>query len=211
LQHHALLHSELTVFPPSQVEDEPSPALLVDIQHASFFTIIPDSIPTNYTPIWHSGNIYGLPNSPSHLIELPCLPSQSQPTKYHVFVSGDYEIRLFGDPLDIEGQETPIQRLFVKLSIINHAPPIQLEPQLDVIPDFIGGWALAHNGTMGIGVKNSNEGWWEIAIAPDLISVRPFTITLFESSHRALRTAQLRQLLIFCVSRLTNLSFYLCD
>jgi len=176
LQHHALLHSELTIYPPLQGEAEVlcPPLLVTDVRQVSFFSIVPDNFPANYTPKWHTGNIYNLPGSPAQLVELPTPPSRFQATKYHVFASADYEIRLFGDPLEMEGQETPIQRLFFKFSMKDCVPAVHLEEQLDVIPEFVDGWALSVNGMMGIGLKNGDEGWWEVTAVSHHTSVSPF-------------------------------------
>jgi len=77
-------------------------------------------------------------------------------------VSGDYEIRLFGDPVDVEGQQTPIQKLQFDFKFQeDDASLLVLEPQMDVIPEFVGGWTLAADGALGIGVK-SMDGWWEV-------------------------------------------------
>lgn len=152
-----------------------APPLFADVRSVSYFTIIPDSPCDNYTPEWHTGNIYDLPHSPAQLLRLPCAPARNgSTTTYHIFASGDYEIRLFGDPVDIEGQEMPIQRLKLHFEFEDmDGGPVILEPQTDIVPDFVDGWALAANGALGIGVKAIN-GWWRVTnvTASDPVSSR---------------------------------------
>ena len=164
MQHHAVLHSYLTVTPPGEYNGDPVsvPALIADVRSASYFSIIPDTPNVNHIPRWHAGNIYNLPNTPSQVIQLPTAPKSRNSTTYHLIVSGDYEIRLFGDPVDVEGQQTPIQKLQFDFKFQeDDASLLVLEPQMDVIPEFVGGWTLAADGALGIGVK-SMDGWWEV-------------------------------------------------
>ncbi|PVG01691.1 hypothetical protein CPB86DRAFT_698784 [Serendipita vermifera] len=165
LQHHALLHTRLRISPPSSAHQEVQVPTYIkaNIRQASFFAIIPQNQSSDYTPKWHNGNIYDLSNSPDQIIELPHSPDTNEVTIYHLIVSADSEIRLFGDPLDVDGQEDPIQRVMVDFSIPQTSLELSLStnPQLSVAPDFVDGWALS-DGAIGIGVI-SYEGWWEVA------------------------------------------------
>jgi hypothetical protein len=168
LQHHAVLHSCLTVTPPGEYDGDPVsvPALIADVRSASYFSIIPDTPNVDHTPQWHAGNIYNFPNNPSQVIQLPTTPKAGHSTTYHLIVSGDYEFRLFGDPMDVEGQQTPIQKLQFDFKFQeNNTSPLILEPQMDVIPDFVGGRALADDGALGIGVKAVDGGWEVVKVS----------------------------------------------
>jgi hypothetical protein len=95
LQYHALLHSTFTVFPPSILNpqaDESSPQIEVDLLKGSFFAILPFDAPNNAVPEWHAGNIYEMVGQSESVIELPGL-SWTEPTCFHILVSGDYEVR----------------------------------------------------------------------------------------------------------------------
>jgi hypothetical protein len=135
----------------------------VNIRQASFFAIMPDYQSSNYTLKWHNGNIYDLPNSPAQIIELPHLPYADKPTMYHLIISADSEIRLFGDPLDVDGQEAPIQRIMIDISISDDSvnAPVSIDRRLFVSPDFVDGWALSE-GAFGIGII-CHKGWWEVS------------------------------------------------
>ncbi|KAG8780893.1 hypothetical protein FRC15_009190 [Serendipita sp. 397] len=163
LQHHALLHSTFTMTPPPSGTgiNTFTPVLVAEVRQASFFAIVPEPIPTDFTPTWHNGNIYNLLNSPIQLLPLPSSPSLESPTLYHIFVSGDYEIRLFGDPEDVENQETPVQRLEIRLDVLQEERLIAPQSQLDVVPDFVDGWVLSKDGALGIGMMALHS-WWAV-------------------------------------------------
>lgn len=94
LQHHSVLHTAVTIFPPTRLERDGSlvpPRLNVNFVQGSFFTILPRS-GRGYVPRWYSGNIYGMRRSMARIIDLPSTPSLTSPTIYDVFVSGDYEV-----------------------------------------------------------------------------------------------------------------------
>ena len=101
LQHHSVLHTSITVHPPSK-QPYSHPHLLVDVQQGSFFTVRPSEksghLSGSYVPRWHAGNIYALDASPPHSIPLPSPPSATEPTVYDLFVSGDYEVCRFAGP-----------------------------------------------------------------------------------------------------------------
>ena len=96
LQHHCVLHTILTIFPPTNLDRDSSsasPHLHVNLVQGSFIAILPRSCGNRVTPGWHSGNIYSMERSLSRIIDLPSTPSLTSSTAYDVFVSGDYEVR----------------------------------------------------------------------------------------------------------------------
>lgn len=180
-----MLHSYLTVTPPDEYDGDPDlvPTLIADVRSASYFSIIPNEPNVGYSPEWHAGNIYNLPNTPSQVIRLPTTPKSRNSTTYHLIVSGDYEIRIFGDPVDVEGQQTPIQKLQFNFKFQeNNTSPLVLEPQMDVIPEFVGGWTLAAEGALGIGVK-AIDGWWEVVNVSSSSSVGLIYLDSLVFSH----------------------------
>ena len=93
LQHHSVLHTVLTVTPPTNPDRNGSsvpPRLHVNLVQGSFFTILPKSGGSG-VPKWYSGNIYSMERSLPRIIVLPSTLSLTSPTSYDVFVSGDYE------------------------------------------------------------------------------------------------------------------------
>lgn len=98
MQHHAVLHTKFTVFPPSSAASgtQNMPHLLVNLVQGSYFTVLPVEIETHgeYVPEWHAGNIYNLERALPRAANLPTPPSLTQPTVYDLFVSGDYEVRV---------------------------------------------------------------------------------------------------------------------
>ncbi|KAI5835596.1 hypothetical protein K523DRAFT_368134 [Schizophyllum commune Tattone D] len=144
LQHHALLHGTLTV-----PEDATHHRLLVNLIQGSYFTILPRG-KSGLEPQWYAGNIYDLTASQPQNVPI-------EPGEYDVWVAGDYEIRLFGDP----GDGIPVQslRLTVELESITE-PSVQAVPTHHVYPDFLDG--LAFGEAIGLGVR-SVSGCWSVA------------------------------------------------
>lgn len=94
LQHHAVLRTTLTLYPPSDsVADSKvaAPRLLVQLKQGSYFTVLPSNNHSG-TPQWHSGNIYALERALPRAVDLPVTPSYNAPTQYDIYVSGDYEV-----------------------------------------------------------------------------------------------------------------------
>lgn len=92
LQHHAVLHTNITLYPPRHPDSSPPPRLLVQLIQGSYISILPASDVEPFSPAeWHAGNIYAMERTLPRAIELPTPPSATSPTTYHVFVSGDYE------------------------------------------------------------------------------------------------------------------------
>ncbi|KAF5391841.1 hypothetical protein D9757_001678 [Collybiopsis confluens] len=155
LQHHAILRSTLTVYP-SGSPASPPPKLRIQLDGASFFAIIRQSS-SNDAPRWYAGNIYGIEHALPRVVDLDS-PHLDKPTTYDIFLSGDYEIRLFGDPRLQRASEIPAQSINIKLDF-DHIAQVAWESTQDVVPDFVDGWAFGE--AIGIGLRTSNE-WWSI-------------------------------------------------
>ncbi|KAF9532428.1 hypothetical protein CPB83DRAFT_891154 [Crepidotus variabilis] len=161
LQHHATLRSTLTIYPPSlAVQDQP-PRLFVSLKQGSYFCLRPrhQSFST-FVPQWHAGNIYDLETALPIPVLLPFDLSTAEPTKFDLFVSGDYEIRLFGDPW-ARLSEIPVLQLSIDASfrIDQHTSPVVRVSSQDVKCDFVAGYAFGDY--LGIGVQ-SLLGWWSV-------------------------------------------------
>jgi hypothetical protein len=102
-----------------------------------------------------------MPNMPNQIVPYPAEVAIDQTTIFDLYVSGDFEIRLFGDPVIVEGQHIPIQRLIFQLDFLatSGSLPVLLEQQLNVIPDFVDGRIFSATQTFGIGLKTAS-GWW---------------------------------------------------
>ncbi len=98
LQHHNLLRTTLTVYPPSGAasrQHSPPPRLIVTLLQGSYFTVRPlTDVHIGGVPEWHMGNIYAMGAAPPGAVELPTPPSLTAPTTYELLVSGDYEVTL---------------------------------------------------------------------------------------------------------------------
>lgn len=97
LQHHALLRTTLTVYPPKDSANVlPAPSLLVNLVQGSYFTLLPrgSDVASGSLVQWNAGNIYGMERALPKVVSLPKVPSQTEPTEYDVWVSGDYEVHL---------------------------------------------------------------------------------------------------------------------
>ncbi|KAJ7074338.1 hypothetical protein C8F01DRAFT_1043491 [Mycena amicta] len=155
LQHHAVLLTTLTVFPPTSGSPNP-PRLLVQLIQGSYFTILDSELST--VPEWHAGNIYAMDRTLPRAVDLPTAPSTTSPTTYLVFVSGDYEIRLFGGS---QGKP-PTQTIQLTIDIESPALEVVLEPSQNVVCDFVDGYTFGD--AFGIGLR-SLGGWWTISSA----------------------------------------------
>lgn len=102
-----------------------------------------------------------MPYIPNQIVPYPAEVAIDQTTVFDLYVSGDYEIRLFGDPVISEEQHTPVQRLIVQLEFLATIDPLPvlLEEQLNVIPDFVDGRIFSVTQAFGIGLKSAS-GWW---------------------------------------------------
>lgn len=99
LQHHSVLRTSLTVYPPSfqQGHEADPPHLLLNVQQGTFFALRPvETSPylnEGFVPKWHAGNVYAMDAAPPHAVPLPFPPSLTGPTTYDLIISGDYEVR----------------------------------------------------------------------------------------------------------------------
>ncbi|KAI0340686.1 hypothetical protein BDW22DRAFT_1360117 [Trametopsis cervina] len=161
LQHHSVLRTTVTVHPPTgqNFSAEP-PQLLIDLQQGSFFAIRPlqtgDLSLEDFVQEWQSGNIYEMNASPPHAVPLPVKSSVTQPTAYDLFVSGDYEIRLFGDPTRW-GTDTPTLSIKLNVDIEEPVASVVLAESHNIVPDFIEGWAFGK--AIGVGLRSTGD-WW---------------------------------------------------
>ncbi|KAJ7197231.1 hypothetical protein GGX14DRAFT_545520 [Mycena pura] len=169
LQHHAVLHTNLTLYPPRGTDSSIAPRLLVQLIQGSYIAILDSELSS--PPEWHAGNVYATDRTLPRAIELPTPPSAISPTTYHIFVSGDYEIRLFGDPK----RSAPTQS--IKLTIDVEAPThsITLESTQNVICDFLDGYAFGD--AIGLGVR-SVAGWWTVTDVVLTTASRGFVVEL---------------------------------
>lgn len=153
LQHHSVLHTTLTITPPAHPRRDTRPqSLLVNAVQTSFFALLPRGVHTA-TPEWHAGNIYAFPHAPQQVLPLPQLDIHEE-TTFDVFLSGDYEIRLFGDP---QVQERAVPSIEIDFTVAfdeSAGASFVRETQLDVVPDFVDGYALGD--ALSLGVRNAN-------------------------------------------------------
>ncbi|KAJ6488662.1 hypothetical protein C8R47DRAFT_490907 [Mycena vitilis] len=173
LQHHAVLRTTLTLYPTGSGE-LPTPRLLVQLVQGSYIAIVPASgSDTSSPPEWHAGNIYDMQRTLPRAIELPTPPSATSPTTYHVFVSGDYEIRVFGD------QAVPAQSIKLTINVESTANVAKLESTQDVLPDFVDGYAFGN--AIGVGVR-SLGGWWNVVGAVVSSPLDAITVELLRNT-----------------------------
>lgn len=93
LQHHAILRTTVTVYPPTSSLHTDPPNLLIDLIQGSYFTLKEKSQASDFVPQWFAGNIYDLDHALPHSVPLPVAPSMTgEPTEYELFISGDYEV-----------------------------------------------------------------------------------------------------------------------
>ncbi|KAF7311632.1 hypothetical protein MKEN_01066400 [Mycena kentingensis (nom. inval.)] len=164
LQHHAVLHTTLTVIPPDNANGH-IPRLLVELMQGSYIAIMDEEC--SKTPQWHAGNIYALERSPLRAIDLPTVPRTNGPTSYRVFVAGDYEIRLFGDAIG----RPPAQEIKLSMSIESPSFDAALVPSQDVLCDFLQG--LPFGNALGVALR-SLGGWWTVKS----VSAKDFALEL---------------------------------
>ncbi|KAJ4488323.1 hypothetical protein J3R30DRAFT_3696095 [Lentinula aciculospora] len=158
LQHHAVLKTSLTVYPATYSSSNSRPPhLRVQLVGASYFTITSSN--SEKLPRWYAGNIYDMERALPRVVELPTEPALDQPTTYDIFVSGDYEIRLSGDPRVQRNSEIPVQTIKLEVEFDNDTEKVVREPIQDVIPDFVSGWPFGD--AIGIGLR-ARDGWWSV-------------------------------------------------
>ncbi|RXW24865.1 hypothetical protein EST38_g947 [Candolleomyces aberdarensis] len=84
-------------------------------------------------------------------VELP----RSNTGEYQLFVSGDYEIRLFGDPHVQEGSEVPALNIKLNVGVEGTNSLYTREPLQDVVCDFVDGFAFGK--AIGIGLRSTTN------------------------------------------------------
>ncbi|KIM48997.1 hypothetical protein M413DRAFT_92377 [Hebeloma cylindrosporum] len=175
LQHHAVIRTTLTLHPPSNPGSvDRTPRIHVHLKQGSFFALRPQGVDhSSFIPVWYPGNIYDLERALPLLIDLPVFPSLTEPTKYEIFVSADYELRLFGDPL-VHQKDIPVQKLSIQIDIqeVQQFLSFVHQPSQDIVPDFWGGYAFGY--AMGIGIQSITK-WWtatDIKLKIDNPSIR---------------------------------------
>lgn len=96
LQHHSILHSTLTVYPPKVSKGGTIPRLVCQLTQGSYFATMPkhtrDRNRKAFTPEWHAGNVYATRNSVPIAIDMSEFILRDEPTEFDVFISGDYEV-----------------------------------------------------------------------------------------------------------------------
>ncbi|KAK7693141.1 hypothetical protein QCA50_002707 [Cerrena zonata] len=162
-QHHTLLRTVITVSPPSGSDIDPKyiPELQVSVVQGSFFTVLPSHVGPGFVPAWYAGNIYDLSGSMPQTVQLPEQPSLTTSTTYYLYISGDYEIRLFGDPSSREHQVPELQITYA-LELELPLQTLLVQATHHIVPDFVDGWAFGN--TVGVGLR-SVGGWWTITRA----------------------------------------------
>ncbi|KAH8829622.1 hypothetical protein DL96DRAFT_1792502 [Flagelloscypha sp. PMI_526] len=177
LQHHAVLRSTFTIYPSSTTTLLPT-HIEVRLVEASYFAILPIE-KAGGSPKWYAGDIYALPRVRPRRVPLPVLPSHNEPTTYEIWVSGDYEIRLFGR------SSNPTQSLTVQISL----PDTNLQPNIlfisprTIVPDFVDGWAF---GTaVGITLQNLHTHEWARVLSIKGGTTDEFTLSLLSQTSLA--------------------------
>ncbi|TFK42788.1 hypothetical protein BDQ12DRAFT_293178 [Crucibulum laeve] len=162
LQHHAVLQGILTIYPPAGSSPEliiSPPQIRVHLKQGSYFTILPFSdAQSGIIPEWYAGDIYAMERAIPRAVSLPSGPSTTSPTKYKILISGDYEIRLFGDPR-ARNSEIPVQEITVTAEVDSIYEDIIHEPAQDIVCDFIDGYAFGDS--IGVGIRVTS-GWWTV-------------------------------------------------
>ncbi|KAG8888706.1 hypothetical protein FRB98_006963 [Tulasnella sp. 332] len=134
-------------------------SLAVTVKLGSFFAIMPrseDIGPESDGVIWYPGDIYALGGSP-HLIPLPSNLSVSSPIIYDIFISVDYEIRLFGDPHAYPAKsDVPVSFVDVSVSLEQSEVTLVVDEN-HVVPDLVGGWMLGN--ALGVELKSMRGDW----------------------------------------------------
>ena len=70
------------------------------------------------------------------------------------------QIRLFGDPQVYNGNDTPTLTVILTVQVELPRPTVGRLPSLDVVPDFIDGWAFGD--TIGVFLRNYTLSRWVI-------------------------------------------------
>ncbi|KAJ2931423.1 hypothetical protein H1R20_g5707, partial [Candolleomyces eurysporus] len=142
-------------------------------------------------PKWYAGNIYDLPRSLPQSVELP----RSSTGEYQLFVSGDYEIRLFGDPHVREGSEVPALNIKLNVGVEETSSLYIREPSQDVVCDLVDGFAFGK--AIGVGLRSTTS-WITVTkaiLAQDLdgLEVQLAQVTRLAPGQTRIIPLELRQ------------------
>ncbi|KXN90500.1 hypothetical protein AN958_04172 [Leucoagaricus sp. SymC.cos] len=177
LQHHAVLRGSMILIPPDKTTSNAAPRVLVQLKQGSYFTILPVNgrEENTFTPEWYAGNIYDMERALPRVINLPTVPDPTKPTQYDMFISGDYEIRLFGDPHHLNAS-IPTQVIGLSVQIDNVKTILHHEPSQDVLCDFVDGFVFGE--AIGIGFRSTD---WS-------------TVTVVKSNNPLMRNVTVQEL-----------------
>lgn len=179
LQHHSVLHIVLTITAPSDIHPKsPVPTLHLSLQQASYIALVPrldGHSPQGHQIHWLEGDIYAQSLDQSILVPLPsAFFKGGRHITYDIFISVDYEIRLFGDPIFHGGSDVPVSQVRLIAELVTHDDgPIVTST---MVPDFLEGWALGD--VIGISVQNGDA--WSLleSIEFDQTSVSTYNYVL---------------------------------
>ncbi len=155
LQNHSVIYSSFTVTPLQSCSpsDEHLPMLQIVLKQGSYIAILErDSNSATDEIAWYEGDIYAQSNSPLRL-PLTARIQRNQPITFDIFISADYEIRLFGDPRWNEGRSEPVTRILMDVSVISPATPL-FDADF-TIPDIVDGWFLGD--AIGLSIQNTSH------------------------------------------------------
>ncbi|KAF8328235.1 uncharacterized protein EI90DRAFT_3065948 [Cantharellus anzutake] len=179
LQNHSVVHTSFTVMQPLPFTVNPDQpvALEVTLKQGSYIAILERNRETQTEDMsWYEGDIYAQSSSPLRL-PLRALTQYEGPVTFDVFISADYEIRLFGDPLCNESRSEPVSRVNLSLNIISPTTPL-FDAQFTV-PDILGGLFLGD--VIGLRIQNTSHWRTLNAITCDLSE---FSLSLELDSSR---------------------------
>jgi hypothetical protein len=157
--------------------------VLLRLKQASFVCFISRGEASNKPDnMWIESDIYA--QSPhSRVVSLPISGIVDDKLVFDVFLSVDYEIRLFGDPRFTEAEETPVSRVYLSIDIYNSSV-VHIEGP-SIVPDFVEGWALGD--ALGIYIQNNRE-WNSLASVTCDSTVRMCVLCFRPEVHGVLRS-----------------------
>ncbi|KAH6918772.1 hypothetical protein BKA70DRAFT_28649 [Coprinopsis sp. MPI-PUGE-AT-0042] len=191
LQHHAVLCTTFKLTKEGDSESSSVPRLLVHLIQGSYFTILPaQSSGKTVTPKWYAGDIYAMERAFPRVVELP----ESASGEYQLFVAGDYEIRLFGDP-DVQGLDAPTQNIRVELTLGEDGSNVERIADLDVVPNFVAGYAFGK--AVGVGLRAISQSFTVVAVSlavqPEALDVSLLRETRIAPSQSRIVPIQINQ------------------
>jgi len=82
------------------------------------------------------------------------------PTSAQCLTAGLPQIRLFGDPQVRNGNDIPTLSVTLTVQVELPRPMVERLPSLDVVPDFVDGWAFGN--AIGVFLRNYSPDRWVI-------------------------------------------------